>query len=713
MSSVISRSRVSRRRRHSVRLIQFARRALGIRRAISRTLPLLWGSFFPSWLNSFAELVGSFDPKAAIRDLRPRATRQLPSFERSGWSPTCRRRDRAARRRTARFETQIESKAACGGRVTPVAAEMTRRTAAIGTAVCVLLVCCLQDVGAQSLASEFAADESVPHPRSDSFFTEPNTFAGFTTRLNGRAFDLLADYLKQRVNKFMKFGTVAFNLTLPLTPQVRFSLLSNGVTLFDGATFGSQMKVLPGREIVWTVSSELLPSGDQSSIQGSNLRLTVSALYRLSSSAGEISGSVPIAFERTALELGLGTSVNSDGHLKTDLQRCRVLLSDLRVDFPPADVDLIRSYIPFVHRAIRDQIDNLLCPTFHAELVPVISNRLLNTPLSAALFDHYFVNYGLIGPILYQSDAVELLHRGNVFGILRQGRTRLNDFRLPFRSAPLNGMNGRLFQLSNYTISSLLFWMDQYRKFDYEISKQSVNDTNIAGYLRTECGAQDICAGTLFPGSSFRLRSLHRSSFSAGQEVPERPREHQDAHDDLPARAHRSGQGGDRGGQSDRCFRHASGEEPPLPQRLDGRRVGAAQSEVQGLPAHRCTRQQQPAINRKKQLAGELNIENFKLSDVVSLVEGIDASSIEFLITALNDLIINEDVAKKLKDGLKLPIIFDFEQTNSTVLFEKDRIVIGADFCFDENCKVAVASVAAAKAEQSEDMDVNYYDAAG
>lgn len=56
------------------------------------------------------------------------------------------------------------------------------------------------------------------------------------------------------------------------------------------------------------------------------------------------------------------------------------------------------------------------------------------------------------------------------------------------------------FQLSNYTLASLLFWVDQYRKFDYEISKNSVNDSNIAGYLRTECGAQDICAGTLFPG---------------------------------------------------------------------------------------------------------------------------------------------------------------------------------------------------------------------
>lgn len=127
----------------------------------------------------------------------------------------------------------------------------------------------------------------------------------------------------------------------------------------------------------------------------------------------------------------------------------------------------------------------------------------MNTPMSAALFDHYFINYGLMGPLLYNQDGLELRHRGNVFGILRQGRTRLNDFRLPFRSAPLLSQSGNkhmiTFQMSNYTMASLLFWMDQYRKFDYEISKDSVNDSNIAGYLRTECGPQDICAGTLFP----------------------------------------------------------------------------------------------------------------------------------------------------------------------------------------------------------------------
>lgn len=57
-----------------------------------------------------------------------------------------------------------------------------------------------------------------------------------------------------------------------------------------------------------------------------------------------------------------------------------------------------------------------------------------------------------------------------------------------------------LFEFSNYTIASLMFWIDQYRKFDFEISQTSVNDSNIASYLKTECSSNDICAGTLFPG---------------------------------------------------------------------------------------------------------------------------------------------------------------------------------------------------------------------
>jgi hypothetical protein len=61
------------------------------------------------------------------------------------------------------------------------------------------------------------------------------------------------------------------------------------------------------------------------------------------------------------------------------------------------------------------------------------------------------------------------------------------------------------FYMSNYTLASLFFWMDQYRLFDYEISSESMANNTGAGsgiseYLRTECGSEEICAGSLFPG---------------------------------------------------------------------------------------------------------------------------------------------------------------------------------------------------------------------
>ncbi|CAK5018255.1 unnamed protein product [Meloidogyne enterolobii] len=44
----------------------------------------------------------------------------------------------------------------------------------------------------------------------------------------------------------------------------------------------------------------------------------------------------------------------------------------------------------------------MICPVFVAELGPVVANRLLNSPLSTALFDHYFLNFGLTSNIFLQ-----------------------------------------------------------------------------------------------------------------------------------------------------------------------------------------------------------------------------------------------------------------------------------------------------------------------
>lgn len=62
--------------------------------------------------------------------------------------------------------------------------------------------------------------------------------------------------------------------------------------------------------------------------------------------------------------------------------------------------------------------------------------------------------------------------------------------------------------------------------------------------------------------------------------------------------------------------------------------------------------------------------------------------------------------------GIKLPIIFDFEQYFSQVLFEKDRLIIHADYCFEENCKLQQKQTeVVGKIDQSNDQNVDYYDA--
>ena len=322
--------------------------------------------------------------------------------------------------------------------------------------------------------------------------------------------------------------------------------------------------------------------------------------------------------------MALLTGINADGHLKTDMQKCRIQLIELTFGFSPNDSELLRNYIPFIHRAVRDNIDQILCPSFHAEIIPVISNRLLNTPMSSALFDHYFINYGLIGPVKYQPNSVELMHRGNVFGILRQGRTRLNDFRLPFRSAPLSIVPDPkhmvTFQMSNYTIVSLLYWMDQYRKFDYEISKSSVNDSNIAGYLRTECGKNDVCAGTLFPSLSQKFSNGVVNIKTHTVTFPQVKLENGKVIIIVDSRIDAFVQQADR----NRRFLTAS---------------MLAEVSLQNL------------VFNNYRLTGKLSIDSFKITDLISLVDGIDESSVEFLITALNELLIAQDMAKKLKDG--------------------------------------------------------------
>lgn len=53
--------------------------------------------------------------------------------------------------------------------------------------------------------------------------------------------------------------------------------------------------------------------------------------------------------------------------------------------------------------------------------------------------------------------------------------------------------------------------------------------------------------------------------------------------------------------------------------------------------------------------------------------------------------------------GIHLPIIFDFEQSSSEVVFEKDRIRISADYCYGDTCRTATVA-------ESKDNAIDYYD---
>uniref|UniRef100_A0A0M3I1K9 BPI2 domain-containing protein n=1 Tax=Ascaris lumbricoides TaxID=6252 RepID=A0A0M3I1K9_ASCLU len=479
---------------------------------------------------------------------------------------------------------------------------------------------------------------------TDGFFSELHTNAGFVTRINQKGLDLLADYLGERVNRFMNHGEIFFNFSGPLSNAVSFGFLPSRITFFDAPAFKSKIISVPGQHLIW---------------MGSHLTTSIESIFKVTSTGVEVFGNSKLNINGATIQMHLTTGINGDAHLKTDLVACAVSPGLVTMNFTEADALVLANYLGYVNNFAHERIQEIFCSSFEAQLVPVISNRLMNSPMSAALFDQYFLNYGLTEEPRYTDNAVELYHRGNAFGILRQGRNRLNDFRLPFRSASLrvpSEQHGMVdFYASNYTLSSLLFWMDQYRKFDFEISKESVNNSALAGYLKTECNAEDVCAGTLFPALAARFPNgvVHIKTHTAT--YPHVRIEEGKALVLIESRVDALVQ------QSDRS-----------------RRFLTASMSVELIL--------KKVIFKNYALIAEMRIDKFHIYDVVSLVDGIDATSLEFLVSALNELIIGDDIAKLLQDGIKLPIVFDFIQRSSEVVFEKDRIRISADYCFDENC---------------------------
>lgn len=71
----------------------------------------------------------------------------------------------------------------------------------------------------------------------------------------------------------------------------------------------------------------------------------------------------------------------------------------------------------------------------------------------------------------------------------------------------------------SWILKFFLIWkrIDSFRKFDYEISKTAQNNTALSGYLKTTCGSDDICAGTIFPGMTLQniFFNFSPSQFSA------------------------------------------------------------------------------------------------------------------------------------------------------------------------------------------------------
>lgn len=91
-------------------------------------------------------------------------------------------------------------------------------------------------------------------------------------------------------------------------------------------------------------------------------------MYKMNGENGEVMGHVPITFFRLAcryfrrkllyrmtIEISLSTSINTDGHLKTDIQQCLVYVGDMIFDFAANDAEMLKNYAPFIQTALRDQ----------------------------------------------------------------------------------------------------------------------------------------------------------------------------------------------------------------------------------------------------------------------------------------------------------------------------------------------------------------------
>ncbi|VDL73620.1 unnamed protein product [Nippostrongylus brasiliensis] len=196
---------------------------------------------------------------------------------------------------------------------------------------------------------------------ANGLFAETGSNAGFVSRINQKGFDLMASYLGDRVRRFLGAGELIFNISAPVSPDMRITLSSVRVTDFDSPAFVSKMIVIPGKGIAW---------------RGSNLNVTVLTSFHLGTPTGELTGSSPLSFDRTNVELLLWTGVNADGHLKTDLVTCKVAANNIELTLDAAD-KAIANYLPVIIHFIKERIEQVSCRTFMEILLNEIPRNFL------------------------------------------------------------------------------------------------------------------------------------------------------------------------------------------------------------------------------------------------------------------------------------------------------------------------------------------------
>uniref|UniRef100_A0A0K0D561 BPI1 domain-containing protein n=1 Tax=Angiostrongylus cantonensis TaxID=6313 RepID=A0A0K0D561_ANGCA len=175
----------------------------------------------------------------------------------------------------------------------------------------------------------------------DGLLVDAGSNAGFISRINQKGFDLMANYLGERLRRFFATGDFTFNITATVSSEMTITLSSVRVAHFDSSALVSKMIVLPGKGIAW---------------RGSNLNVTVITAFHLNTPAGELTGSSPLSFDRTNVELLLRTGVNADGHLRTDLVTCKVTANNVQLTLAAED-KAIANYLPVIIHFVKERIE--------------------------------------------------------------------------------------------------------------------------------------------------------------------------------------------------------------------------------------------------------------------------------------------------------------------------------------------------------------------